>query len=225
MLVVVSYKEGGFSVPTLLLTLAILSVVMTSVFDRLRDMSKAQSESATVSGLTAIGQAAVNWYTDRALGGDTPAWPNDISALVREDYLPVFRNVNGHGFPYALSVSSGQLIVSTQMDSMGAARRVATAFGANADTNPTAPNVARVAFGIPTALGVFDMKYLRLDGDKEMTGNLDLNQNDLVNADLITATRVEAAAVSAKLSDSTGLVEADIVVGNTIFARSFEYIP
>lgn len=218
-------SEAGFSVPAVLLSIAILSLATAGVQQRIHEYTVLQSEQSTIAGISALASASINWYTDSSDPSRYRVWPNDIATLKTAGFLSIFRNTNGVGNPYSLSTNDdGLLVIETQMNSVGAAKRVAAGYGSNALANDT---TVTIAFSPPISIAVADENFLRRDGTNDMTGPLKMRVgagNVVMNGnDLTGASRIESDVVRARNSQSTGLVEADFLVGDALVVRTFSY--
>ena len=189
MLISKHIRSQGFTLPELLIVLAVVAVLGIGLAQYRAGALRDARTQRTVDGIILIQEALYSYRLNPSHGY---MWPAQITAL--NPYLPNFSGggKNGIGQPYGLDLPStgGGIVIETDMLSAEAANDVARLFPLNGAVVGTR---VRVGTPVPGHEAARDAVLSR-DGVKNMLGNLDLGGNDIdnaaeLNADLVRAKR------------------------------------
>lgn len=185
------FRQGGF---TLLEATAVLFVtaLLVGLFTRELDRSLASAQiDNTRAGMLILAEA-VSAYRISEFPSQTPpqpaAWPADFAALAA--YAPAFANTtppggrNGVGRPFALAppgtlTSNAPIVIRTDMGDADFAELLEREFLGLASRTGS---VVSIEVPVPGHEPARD-SLLRLDGTRDMTGDLGLATNDISNAE------------------------------------------
>lgn len=201
------FRQGGFS---LIEATAVLFVtaMLVGLFTRELDRSLASAQiDNTRAGMLILAEA-VSAYRIGEFPSQTPpqpaAWPADFAALAA--YAPAFANTtppggrNGVGKPYSFRVptpatSNAPIVIETDMEDADFAELLERELLGLADRTGS---VVSIEVPVPGHEPARD-SLLRLDGTRDMTGDLGLATNDISNAEEVrvnTRVRVGTNTVS-----------------------------
>ncbi len=184
-------RQGGFS---LIEATAVLFVtaMLVGLFTRELDRSLASAQiDNTRAGMLILAEA-VSAYRISEFPSQTPpepaAWPADFAALAA--YAPAFANTtppggrNGVGKPYSFRVptpatSNAPIVIETDMEDADFAELLEREFLGLATRTGS---VVSIEVPVPGHEPARD-SLLRLDGSRDMTGDLGLATNDISNAE------------------------------------------
>lgn len=215
-------KQKGISMVLVVFMVAIASIIAIQRTKALQQDYQLKAEKATVDGINKLAQAQTNHFLDRA-APTALSYANTPALLVSRGYLALFTNVNGDGHPYSIGIAGpgAGFSLTTTMDTAGAARRVASAFGGAATATGT---TVTVTYPEPATANIFD-EFVRRDGSTDIFGvqhfragagaHIDMNDNHIRDVGRLTARNGAA----------TGLVTSDIGSIDTLTVQSFRYVP
>lgn len=201
--------QGGYILYQLSLAIALVTLIAYSALPRIAQYRLSIYRTATVAGLNEIAQAGKAYYADDI---NASTWPADVATLVANNYLGLFQNRNGYGYPYSLSVNGASLIITTQASGAVEANALSNYFGGLA---LVAGDMVSVSWSVP-GTDTNHEALVQRDGSRDVFGtithragsgaNLVMSGNNITTAGAIDAT----TSLTVRNAGSTGLVDADI---------------
>jgi competence protein ComGC len=211
-------KQAGFSMLELAIVLSVLTL-LTIQFIPLRDeYTETVAEQYTLRGFYEIANAVKAFYVQ---GGSS--WPADMDALLTAGLLPGYavdglrRFNNGFGNAYQLAALGDSVEITTEVNSSVNAQAIAREWGPLASYNTTLKTITVTALR-PGYEVAHDAFFLH-NGDKPMTGNIEMDMNNLFDANAVHAQSVETVEVRATEKVITETVETGL-----ISATNYEYV-
>lgn len=174
-------RERGEAYLAAALTLVLIGIAVAGLVTWQQNQVRESQARRTAEGIVAIQEALYSYRLDPA---NSLSWPSLIADL--DPYIPNFTDGgrNGVGQPYSLAAvtpatpTSG-ILIETDMLTAEGANDVARLFPLNGSVPA---DTTRVRVGVP-APGHEESRdtVLAVDGNKEMTGTLDMDGNSIVN--------------------------------------------
>ena len=225
-------NQFGLSTIAVISSLVIFGLISSSFLHRLEVEGERTIEEATTNSIIQIAHGQLNHYAD-ATESHYLSFASNVDQLKARGYLPsFFRNVNSYGSPFSMSIdANGNLVVTTVVEGVAQARRIALRFGSSAEFSG---NTVKVGFPPPIAIAVADEVYVRRDGARDIFGTLYLRAGvsgiELNGNSIVGGSSVESDRFAARNLAGTGLVDAnsfagDVAVLQTLRVRDFEYTP
>lgn len=204
-------KQSGFTLFELVLAMVVMSIMAAPfVYQKVEQFQEDRVE-VTVAEINDVFQSAQNYATEQ--GGDWPSEGNNcasaITELTNEGYLQGFSVRTPFGTNMTTSCTTGngkRFIVTVDASSSGNAEILGGYLPSSTVTN----SILSVSVPMPAAIPALD-HLLPRDGSREMTGDLDMDDNNIINANEIQTETVLLNSVVAKDSScaTNGMVARD----------------
>ena len=207
--------SAGYTLVELMLVLGVLAVVAAYTYPGLQREMQERAVENTARGIRMLAELAVQYYSDQN------AWPANPAELERHFSLTGFlHNRNGFGRPYTLrSGGGGTLQLATETDT------AEQAITLRALTRPLAGGGgSEVVVTVPVpADSQAHLALLPRDGSRPMTGSLNLDGSDILNAGAMHTRDLTSTGRMMTRSIVTETLSARALSAETFRARRFLY--
>lgn len=219
-------KQQGFSVIHIVLTMAFLTFLAIQALPMLALYQRHMGIAIAKISMETLAQAATAY---RGAEGEDyyGTWPT-YAELVAEDFgITTVEAVNFRGNLYTFDTLGTALRISTELGNDGEARDLAAQWGV---AGGLTGSVARLVIPIPGQETSHD-ELVPTDGSRAMEGNLDMDGNDIMNVDNLSATAsfmdtvVVGETIQVTNADNTGSLTANTISADVIITTEFIYSP
>lgn len=173
-------KQSGFTLFELVLAMVVMSIMAAPfVYQKVEQFQEDRVE-VTVAEINDVFQSAQNYAAEQ--GGDWPSEAdNCASAMTDEGYLEGFSVRSPYGTDMTTSCTTGngkRFIVTVDTSSSGNAEILGGYLPSSTVTN----SILSVSVPMPAAIPALD-HLLPRDGSREMTGDLNMDRNNILNTE------------------------------------------
>lgn len=205
--------QAGSIMPEILAGLAIVAIFLVGYYTTAENRAERKSVTVTGEGIVLLSEALYNFRMNRQ------SWPTAMTDLT--DYAPTLAaggGRNGVGQPYEIDPPTPAddpvepIVISTDVLTAERAEQVAREFPNTATVNGTTVEVEVPVPGHEPARNAL----LARDGERAMTGNLDMGGNDiLIDGEALTGTTVRFLETLASL-ECSGTQRVRVVSGQPV---------
>ena len=214
-------KHHGFTLIELMIVMFIISILVVPLMNVLLANIEERRLNTTIAEISDLFQSAQTFAADNA-----GAWPDEATGcanavstlqLPAQGYLVGFNTTSVFGAVYStacpvLGLAPRRFNVSVDVGDVEVARKITGVLPATTMVG----SVITTSVPLPAQIPALELLLPR-DGSRPMTGDLDMGNNDVLNANDVEINALSQNGVKAKLS--TGINFAGIVKANELSVK------